>query len=108
MATAGYPPDGVTKPDAEDAPPSGAVPVNADGNPRPVRPRRRYSGVVKAVVACTGIGYLAAMPLSGAVWLVTWAVVTAVLLGCCAVVAVGGARPLGEELEEAGTRARSR
>jgi hypothetical protein len=108
VATTGYPPDGVTTPDPEDAPPSGAAPVNADGDPRPVRPRQRYSGAVKAAVACTGTGYLTAMPLSGAGRLATWPAVTAVLLGCCAVVAVRGARPLEEEQKETGTHVHKR
>jgi hypothetical protein len=74
--------------------------VNADGGPRLVRPRTRYAGAVKAAVACTGTGYLTAIPLSGAGRLATWAAVTAVLLGCCAVVAVRGAPPPEEERKQ--------
>jgi hypothetical protein len=67
-----------------------------------VRPWTRYAGAVKAAVACAGTGYLAAMPLSGAWRLATWAAVTAALLCCCAVVAVRGAPPPEETVPGTG------
>ena len=76
--------------------------MNADRDRRPVRLRQRYPGAVKATVACTGAGYLAAMPLSGAGRLATWAAVTVVLLACCAVVAVRGAPPPEQQQHDEG------
>jgi hypothetical protein len=74
--------------------------VNGGEDPPPVRPRTRYTGAVKAAAACTGTGYLTAMPLPGTVRLTAWITVTAVLLACCAVVAVRGGRPQEEQEEQ--------
>lgn len=74
--------------------------VNAREDPPPVRRCTWYTGAVKAVAACAGAGYLTAMPLSGTGRLTAWAAVTAVLLACCAVIAVRGGRPQEEQEED--------
>jgi hypothetical protein len=59
-----------------------------------------YADAVKTAAACTGAGYLTAMPLSGTGRLAAWITVTVVLLACCAVVAVRGGRPPEEQHDE--------